>query len=219
VLADADALSSCYGVGEVLLPDILHTVVELGFTSSIRFLQPGLMLHGHSAPHSHGSYEDAVGQGSSLGAGLITAIKGLLGGSSSNSSGSKAPVRQQQGHAFMRNSSSSMNSRAGDYSTGSSPSSSRSSSPSDATSSRSGSPQYYQQQQQQQRQLPPPASKLPRSSWRHRKEIEEAGRAEGLTEWQVRCLHLDIRSQCWAVWGFTPVKCSRDLAQRDLLGR
>ncbi|WIA32340.1 hypothetical protein OEZ86_003176 [Tetradesmus obliquus] len=71
VLADADALSSCYGVGEVLLPDTLHTVVELGFTSSIRFLQPGLLLHGHSAPHSHGSYDDPAGQGSGFGAGEI----------------------------------------------------------------------------------------------------------------------------------------------------
>lgn len=38
VLADADALSSCYGVGEVFLPDSLSTIVELGFTSSIRLV-------------------------------------------------------------------------------------------------------------------------------------------------------------------------------------
>lgn len=180
VLADADALSSCYGVGEVLLPDTLHTVVELGFTSSIRFLQPGLLLHGHSAPHSHGSYDDPAGQGSGFGAGVMAAVKGLLGSSSSKASG-----RQR------RRNSSSFSSRAGDYSTGASPSSSRSNSPSDGSSSRSGSPQYYQQQQQQQ-QLPSPHSKLPRSSWRHRKEIEEAGRAEGLTEWQVRIVYARI---------------------------
>jgi hypothetical protein len=189
VLADADALSSCYGVGEVLLPDVLHTVVELGFTSSIRFLQPGLLLHGHSAPHSHGSYDDGTVQGSGFGAGLVAAVKGLFGGNSSSGSSSKARRRQQQGlHSVHSNSSSSssssVSSRAGDYSAGPSPSSSRSSSPTAVTSSRSGSPQYYQQQQQQ--QLPPPSSKQPRSSWRHRKEIEDAGRAEGLTEWQVR---------------------------------
>lgn len=44
VLADAEALLSCYGTGEKLLPDMLHAVVELGFTSSVRFLQPGLLL-------------------------------------------------------------------------------------------------------------------------------------------------------------------------------
>ena len=38
MLADADALSSCYGVGEVFLPDSLSTIVELGFTSSIRLV-------------------------------------------------------------------------------------------------------------------------------------------------------------------------------------
>jgi hypothetical protein len=185
VLADADALSSCYGVGEVLLPDVLHTVVELGFTSSIRFLQPGLLLHGRSAPHSHGSFDDAAGQGSGFGAGLLAAVQGLFGGSGSSSSSSRRAASRQQPaqrpSVYNR-------SRSGDYSLGSSPNSSRSSSPtaakSSSNSSRSGSPQYYQQQQQ----LPPPHSKLPRSSWRHRKEIEDAGRAEGLTEWQVRVI-------------------------------
>eukprot|EP00775_Hariotina_reticulata_P001447 gene1447-1788_t len=66
VLADAEALSCCYGVGEVLLPDTLQTVVELGFTSSIRFLQPGLLLHGHSAPHTSSSYEDSAGRSEGL---------------------------------------------------------------------------------------------------------------------------------------------------------
>jgi hypothetical protein len=44
VLADAQALLTCYGVGEhggTLLP---HAVVELCYTSSVRFLQPGLLL-------------------------------------------------------------------------------------------------------------------------------------------------------------------------------
>lgn len=44
VLADAQALLTCYGVGEhggAVLP---HAVVELCYTSSVRFLQPGLLL-------------------------------------------------------------------------------------------------------------------------------------------------------------------------------
>jgi hypothetical protein len=182
VLADADALSSCYGVGEVLLPDVLHTVVELGFTSSIRFLQPGLLLHGRSAPHSHGSYDDAAGQGSGFGAGLLAAVQGLFGGSSSSSSRTAASRQQPAQRSAMYN-----RSRSGDYSLGSSPKSSRSNSPSAADSSSSSSSRSGSQQQQQ--QLPLPHSKLPRSSWRHRKEIEDAGRAEGLTEWQVRLVH------------------------------
>ncbi len=45
VLADAEALLTCYGVGEETgTSDMTHAVVELLFTSSIRFLQPGLLL-------------------------------------------------------------------------------------------------------------------------------------------------------------------------------
>ncbi len=58
VEADADALLTCYGAGEQLGPAQLHAVVELCFTSSVRFLQPGLLLGGHSPPlqqqHHHG---------------------------------------------------------------------------------------------------------------------------------------------------------------------
>ena len=44
VLADAEALLTCYGVGEESGAELLHAVVELCFTSSVRFLQPGLLL-------------------------------------------------------------------------------------------------------------------------------------------------------------------------------
>lgn len=46
VLADSDALLTCYGVGEDSGMERLHSVVELTFTSSVRFLQPGLLLKG-----------------------------------------------------------------------------------------------------------------------------------------------------------------------------
>lgn len=44
MLADAEALLTCYGVGEESGAELLHAVVELCFTSSVRFLQPGLLL-------------------------------------------------------------------------------------------------------------------------------------------------------------------------------
>lgn len=40
VLADSDALITAYTVG----PDIVHSVVELYHTSSIRFLNPGMLI-------------------------------------------------------------------------------------------------------------------------------------------------------------------------------
>ena len=46
VLFDAPALLSCYGVGEQSGPTLTHAVVELLFTTSIEFLQPGLLLKG-----------------------------------------------------------------------------------------------------------------------------------------------------------------------------
>ncbi len=60
VLADADALLACYGVGEQsdagagaraggARRRLAHAVVELLFTTSIEFLQPGLLLRGVSA--------------------------------------------------------------------------------------------------------------------------------------------------------------------------
>lgn len=44
VLADAQGLLTCYGVGEDGSANLPHAVVELCFTSSVRFLQPGLLL-------------------------------------------------------------------------------------------------------------------------------------------------------------------------------
>jgi voltage-gated potassium channel Kch len=46
VLADASALLACYGVGEESGASLTHAVVELLFTTSIEFLQPGLLLKG-----------------------------------------------------------------------------------------------------------------------------------------------------------------------------
>ncbi len=46
VLADAPALLACYGVGEESGASLTHAVVELLFTTSIEFLQPGLLLKG-----------------------------------------------------------------------------------------------------------------------------------------------------------------------------
>ena len=46
VLADAQGLLTCYGVGEEGGTSLPHAVVELCFTSSLRFLQPGLLLKG-----------------------------------------------------------------------------------------------------------------------------------------------------------------------------
>ena len=44
VLTDSDALLTVYGVGEEGARDMMTAVVELGYTSSVRFLQPGLLL-------------------------------------------------------------------------------------------------------------------------------------------------------------------------------
>ena len=44
VLADAEGLLACYGAGEESDAALTHAVVELCFTSSVRFLQPGLLL-------------------------------------------------------------------------------------------------------------------------------------------------------------------------------
>ncbi|BDA48910.1 probable potassium channel subfamily T member 2 at N-terminal half [Coccomyxa sp. Obi] len=46
VLADAEGLLTCYGVGEESSAALTHAVIELCFTSSVRFLQPGLLLQG-----------------------------------------------------------------------------------------------------------------------------------------------------------------------------
>ena len=44
VLADAEGLLTCYGAGEESDASLTHAVIELCFTSSVRFLQPGLLL-------------------------------------------------------------------------------------------------------------------------------------------------------------------------------
>ena len=49
VLADAQGLLTCYGVGEDGSANLPHAVVELCFTSSVRFLQPGLLLKARSS--------------------------------------------------------------------------------------------------------------------------------------------------------------------------
>lgn len=49
VLADASALLACYGAGEESGSTLTHAVVELLFTTSIEFLQPGLLLRGVSS--------------------------------------------------------------------------------------------------------------------------------------------------------------------------
>ena len=53
MLADAEALLTCYGVGEESGAELLHAVVELYFTSSVRFLQPGLLLKVGFSPICH----------------------------------------------------------------------------------------------------------------------------------------------------------------------
>ena len=53
VLADAGGLLTCYGVGEDSSAALPHAVVELCFTSSVRFLQPGLLLQVRASGLSH----------------------------------------------------------------------------------------------------------------------------------------------------------------------
>ena len=55
VLADAPALLACYGVGEESGISLTHAVVELLFTTSIEFLQPGLLLRGVSSMYDEAS--------------------------------------------------------------------------------------------------------------------------------------------------------------------
>ncbi|KAK9826205.1 hypothetical protein WJX81_007538 [Elliptochloris bilobata] len=56
VLADAQGLRTAYGVGEQSGGQLTNSIVELCFTSSVRFLQPGLLLKGAA-----GSVEEGVG--------------------------------------------------------------------------------------------------------------------------------------------------------------
>lgn len=51
VLADAEGLLTCYGVGEESSAQLTHAVIELCYTSSVRFLQPGLLLQARP-PHA-----------------------------------------------------------------------------------------------------------------------------------------------------------------------
>ena len=55
VLADAPALLACYGVGEESGASLTHAVVELLFTTSIEFLQPGLLLKGVGSMYDESS--------------------------------------------------------------------------------------------------------------------------------------------------------------------
>jgi voltage-gated potassium channel Kch len=55
VLADASALLACYGVGEESGAALTHAVVELLFTTSIEFLQPGLLLKGVNSIYDESS--------------------------------------------------------------------------------------------------------------------------------------------------------------------
>lgn len=55
VLADASALLACYGVGEESGASLTHAVVELLFTTSIEFLQPGLLLKGVNSLYDESS--------------------------------------------------------------------------------------------------------------------------------------------------------------------
>lgn len=232
VLADADALSSCYGVGEVFLPDSLSTVIELGFTSSIRFLQPGLLLHGRPAPHSSGSVDEGPSgfefpgsqqlgnmlSGLSLGLGRLAGSNkgGSNGGSSRGGSTTSSRGSMDGGHKQQDGVQSHPLTADAFLSNGSS-AASRPSTPKQQQQQQDVQqpPQHpphqgvqpnqqqeqqqlrqrqrrqrheedrrqqqqerlawpWRQQLQQQRHL----SRLPRSSWRHRKEIEEAGQLE-----------------------------------------
>ncbi len=127
MLADAEALLTCYGVGEELLPTMTNAVVELCFTSSIRFLQPGLML-----------LLQGTGGASRSPRALQQRLGSSIGASSSNGSGVGGGEAE-------------------------------------------GAAGGVEQRPK------------PRSSWRHRKLVEDEGRAEGLTEWQVNaCEWVDI---------------------------
>ena len=53
MLADAEGLLTCYGVGEESTGQLTHAVIELCFTSSVRFLQPGLLLQACFQPSWH----------------------------------------------------------------------------------------------------------------------------------------------------------------------
>lgn len=196
MLADADGLASCYGVGEVFRPESLSTIVELGFTSSIRFLQPGLLLHGRPAPHSQSSYDEpgavrlpGTALVTGLWAGLAQGLSRIVG-SADGSGGQQAQVQQRLAAAAGGGGG------GGDawLATGS-PASTRAASPSNQQLLQQQQAQPQQQQHhgghagsssssaagpaqqswlwRQQRQ-----PQLPRSSYRHRKEIEEAGQLE-----------------------------------------
>lgn len=60
VLADAAALLSVYGVGEESGATLTHAVVELLFTTSIEFLQPGLLLKGVNSIYDEQSVPSGV---------------------------------------------------------------------------------------------------------------------------------------------------------------
>jgi hypothetical protein len=199
-----------------MLPDMLHAVVELGFTSSVRFLQPGLLLHGVRAPRSSAAAQQqpfhpgsilvkAWTAGLSAAAHALQALAGKqqqrLAGvvPSSSSSGTQQQRQQQHGReeqqeqqvvgvlaqmaAALQGSGSNTNTlssnssisdawlgtpAAGPLTAGAVPGGGINSGSNRNTRGNQGN-QHHQ----------------PRTSWRHRKQVESLGRDEGITEWQI----------------------------------
>lgn len=207
----------------MFLPDSLSTVVELGFTSSIRFLQPGLLLHGRPAPHSKGSRDDTtaakppgsglLGAALSWGAQLLQQHKPQQSPSSppgpagpqeqQHQLGSNSGQQPQSDRPLQPTSAVSVQSKSLDeggqraLSTGMLDKSAQGGVVQEGSQAarqpprrlgRKASVKRQQQQVQAADQQPllwpwqPQPKKaqpsIPRSSWRHRKEIEEAGQLE-----------------------------------------
>jgi hypothetical protein len=239
VLADAEALLTCYGTGEDLLPDMMHTVVELGFTSSVRFLQPGLLLHGKRPPggismdqgdpqgsawarvwdlvrsdqtgRGLGGLKEQVGEWiSGLGRGFwykggggamktegqgklrSPPLENQINHPKSSSSSTDSSFLSKRGHEASRGgtrgiggatthiSSKPLQNHTASEVQGHSPPNPTENSRLKPTEGSSLNPTESSRKPQVRRGKP-----LPRTSWRHRKQVEAAGRAEGLTEWQM----------------------------------
>jgi hypothetical protein len=212
VLADAEALLSCYGVGEQMLPDMLHAVVELGFTSSVRFLQPGLLLHGVRAPRSSAAAQQQPFHPGSIlvnawAAGVAAAVRALqalsgqqqqqLAGATSPRSSRGTHQQRQEGReeqqeqqvvgvlarmaAALKGSVSSTDT----ISSGSSVSSAWLGAPAAGPLTAAASPGGGVSSSSSSSTRGGNNSHQPRTSWRHRKQVESLGRDEGITEWQI----------------------------------
>jgi hypothetical protein len=156
VLADSEALAACYGVGEEVLPGMMNTVVELGFTSSIRFLQPGLLLHGRTASGYAAAVATAAAAAHHSGPPAVLAGKpGRRTPSPPSRPASRSGGRSKAGGLFGA-AAAGVSWLSGGGQRG-------------ASHARGGSD----------------AGRQSRTSWRHRKQVEEEATAEGLTEWQV----------------------------------